>query len=176
MSVICPQCKDENLDNATYCRSCGSSLVVSIDMSTQQYSAIGGWLILIAIMMAISLLLTLAGILGAGTFLGDKEFIANNPGIESLLFSQLMIAFIWIGLLTYSVYLFLAKKRSFPKIYSSFIVLLLIINIPSGYAWISYFPEDTASTFIGLFIAVLEASITIPYLFLSKRARGTFVN
>lgn len=207
MSKICSSCGAENKDEAKFCKNCGQRLMKEeseqfeivdrtiehsnpgIDMSTkEEYSSIGGWLILVGIGVVVSpfrLLIELFNIYlpifkdGTWEALTTYGSEAYNEAFSYLLIGEIVFNFLLMLASMYLIYLFFAKKYLFPKLYI-WIILISLVMIPldsffvsSIFPDIKMFDSDTAKDFARTLFFGL---IWIPYMLISKRVKGTFVN
>jgi hypothetical protein len=90
----------------------------------------------------------------------------------------MVINFIFIVMSIYLLFLFFRKSARFPKLYVMFLLSNLAFLLADAFAVTIVLPSqpimdpDTAREFGR---SVVSASIWVPYLFLSKRVKNTFV-
>ena len=150
--------------------------------------AIGGWLILIGfgiivgpIKMLFSVFPIYWGLFTDGTWeaISIQSSEAYSPLLMSIILTELITNSVILIISIYIIYLFLSKLSSFPKWYAglalfsvSFIILdanLITLIDPSS----EVFSNDVVKELARSLFALL---IFAPYLFISKRAKETFVH
>ena len=175
--------KVSDADNKTALRLSQQKATVAQGANTNEASAtglkIGGWLYLVALGVFASpiwLMLHTYGIFSE-TFseLSWAELAQNITEFWAISQITSIVAFATLALLTlYNLYLFIGKRRTFPRNYIWFLALTLIalladmlIIVPEEY-WQEYWP--------GIINQSIVCLIWIPYMLRSKRVKSTFVN
>ena len=156
--------------------------VVNTISTRESYDKIGGFLILLAIGLFIATVSYVKDIadflivLNSGDFELFKDSFKNIMYFytESSLVLLIFLIFIWVN--------FFKKRRDFPKLLTIYFVLNISIAIitlisidKSGLANLME-SKDLQDMSTSLFGFVFGALVWIPYLFISKRAKGTFIN
>ena len=124
----------------------------------KKLAGIKGWLILVAISLALNLLIGLVVLIEGLNF--------NNTPI--IIFSSILI-----GFLVYLNYIFYTKKRTFPKVF------ILYNTIGIVFAFIKVIMVAIKYNNFNLpylLISILINSVWISYMKNSKRVKATFVN
>ena len=151
---------------------------------TPQAWAFGGWLLLV----------------GFGIWLGPFRLVYNLWGTYQPLFSdghiedilhaasmsfilllcaELLVNLVLFAISLYLVYLFMRKSRQLPKWYfilaASTAVFLLIdsLLISLMFPDLEVFTDDVIKLLVGCAISL---SVWVPYLYISERAKNTFVH
>lgn len=137
---------------------------------------IGGWLIVLAIGLALgpfALLLGLGGVLLL--FLGpeSQRLLAGHPGFGGVLFFQAVASAILLAAFVILNFLFYKKKKIFPRAAMAFLVLNFVLDVAVHQMMQQYFPKYPATD---AFLSLALAAIWIPYLLISQRVKLTFVN
>ena len=191
----CLKCGKENDDDKQACEYCSAGVfkhivtaTAHVEDDTADSLPIGGWLILVAVGLIISPILSLIGIIS----LSDLLFANNAAGtlsqagteIDPLMQKPMGTIFLGYFILSFIIdivllYLFFTKKRAFPKV--MIVVLLVSLLYPfAEYALYSYFSvmDEEAHTQLGKDIirALIYCAIWIPYFLKSERVKQTFVN
>jgi hypothetical protein len=150
-------------------------------------AGLSGWLVLVGIglfiapiRLAIFLLQTFPPIFRDGTWgtLTTPASASYHPFWAPLLLAEMVINFIFIVMSIYLLFLFFRKSARFPKLYVMFLLSNLAFLLADAFAVTIVLPSqpimdpDTAREFGR---SVVSASIWVPYLFLSKRVKNTFV-
>ncbi|HEY9036704.1 MAG TPA: DUF2569 domain-containing protein [Pseudomonadales bacterium] len=149
---------------------------------------IRGWLILVAagviitplraayVLWSIYLALFTDGTWAALTTEGSSVY---SPFWAPILIAEIVVnAAVGLAFL-YMIFLFFAKKASFPKWYAVAAIFSAAFIVLDSYAvtWIfpgtPVFDSETTKEFGRSLVSCL---IWVPYLFLSKRAKATFIN
>jgi hypothetical protein len=144
---------------------------------------IGGWLILLAIGQALA---PIQVILGAASILLPQYLhwkIVGGFPTGLIGFALLFAAF--LILVTQSAWLFFRKSRRFPRffVFQALLTLFYLTGAPLGIAMAGRglsFDEALARTFTAsdiawIVVAVVIFTVWIAYLYISKRARMTFI-
>jgi hypothetical protein len=151
---------------------------------TPQAWAFGGWLLLV----------------GFGIWLGPFRLVYNLWGTYQPLFSdghiedilhaasmsfilllcaELLVNLVLFAISLYLIYLFMRKSRQLPKWYfilaASTAVFLLIdtLLISLMFPDLEVFTDDVIKLLVGCAISL---SVWVPYLYISERAKNTFVH
>jgi len=135
---------------------------------------IGGWLILVAISLAIAPLRSIHGIYATLHVLYSGRFqhmLSIRPGVAVLILFEATTNTIFLTALVALNFLFYKKKRAFPLLMIAFLSvqlpLVLIDHLWAAHFYSPRFP----STLIG---GILAAAIWIPYYLRSERVKATF--
>ncbi len=172
MAWTCPSCGfDRNEDSVVRC-PCGYELP-PVEYQNQNYERFGGVLLLVA--GGLSLTALINGIL-----------LARSAKVDYV--PLIVIIIEWVSALFYVVLpiilliiLFL-KKRFFPKMMVSFLILHLIVAMMAYFGWKYVYLRDAPifeKSFYfakcGVVSAVIGCCIWTPYFFISERVKRTFV-
>jgi hypothetical protein len=172
MAWKCPSCGfDQNEDSVVRC-VCGYELP-PVEYQNQNYERVGGLLLLVACGLSLSALIN--GIL-----------IARSAKVEYV--PLIVVVIEWVSALFYValpivllIILFL-KKKFFPKMMVSFLILHLIVAIMAYFGWKYVYLRDAASFGKSFYFAkgvlmsaVIGCCVWIPYFFISERVKKTFV-
>ena len=155
--------------------------------SAQQPLPIGGWLILIAIGLCISLPQNLAGLFQSlaplrgpvWTRLTDPASPRYNAYWRGALIFEVVAACIYLLMNVIAVILFFGKRRLFALLMVLFIPSIFILGLADHYLG-SLIPAVAASPvytkgmhwLVGKFVAL---HVWVPYLLVSKRVKATFI-
>jgi hypothetical protein len=150
-------------------------------------AGLSGWLVLVGLglfvtpfRLAIFLLQTFPPIFRDGTWgtLTTPGSAPYHPLWAPLLLVEMAINFIFIVMSIYLLFLFFRKSARFPKLYVMFLLSNLAFLLADAFAVTIVLPDqpfmdpNTAGEFVR---SVVSVSIWVPYLFLSKRVKNTFV-
>jgi len=186
MAQQCSQCETHLEEGAAVCLSCGASADMAAAvpfLPAPMFSAvdrdlvgIGGWLILPAIGLAVSPFRSAHGIFIDSKVLFSGQFqtvLATRSGFaEVLMFelinnSALLIAAAILNILLYR------KKKVFPTLMVIFLVGNAILML-ADHLMVIHLALQTDSG--DLIRSIAGCAIWIPYFFLSRRVKLTFVN
>ena len=150
-------------------------------------AGLSGWLVLVGlglcitpIRLAIFLLQTFPPIFRDGTWgtLTTPGPAPYHPFWGPLLIAEMAINLVFIAMSIYLLFLFFRKSSRFPKLYIIFLCSNLAFLLADAFAARIVLPDqpimdpETAREFGR---SIVSASIWVPYLFLSKRVKNTFV-
>jgi hypothetical protein len=149
--------------------------------SYEQYSQIGGWLILPAIGIALTPITIAYGMVENSFFdisqwkvLTDKNYAAYNPGLGLYVLFEFIMN---IGLVCYSIFLcsiFVTRRTSLPLLMIIFYSVNLFLSVADSIAFNAFSsvgPDNSRE----LGRAIILAIIWIPYFHRSDRVKGTFI-
>jgi len=172
MAWTCPSCGfGKNEDSVVRCL-CGYELPPA-EYQNQNYERVGGLLLLVAFGLSL-------------TALTNGILILRSAKVDYV--PVIVIIIEWVSALFYValpiillIILFL-KKRFFPKMMVSFLMLHLIVAIMAYFGWKYVYLRDAAIFEKSFFFAkcvvvsaVIGCCIWIPYFFISERVKRTFV-
>lgn len=159
--------------------------------TSRQVSGLGGWLILIQIVLIYSLLSNIIQVIGNGVFNAttwDKLTNVASASYDSLwkpiLITQLAFYSVFTLFVLFTLISFYRKKNYLPKLMITyyavsflfsvvnFILVMQIDNLKTA----TDVPITQTSLVTGLVISAIIASLWIGYFIRSKRVRNTFVN
>jgi hypothetical protein len=138
-------------------------------------SGIGGWLVLVAISLAIAPLRSIHGIYVTLHVLYGSQFqhlLSLRPGLAGLITYEVACNSIFLISLIALNYLFYLRKKSFPGMMIAFFVLQAALTLIDHIVTIHFYPHHSAVVLIG---NILAAAIWIPYYLSSERVKATFV-
>lgn len=148
---------------------------------------IGGWLILVAVGLCLTLLRIGAEILASlRPLTGALWHALTTPGTRAYhpLFGPWIVGQLVVNslLLLWSLallYLFFAKKRSYPRLMIAFLIaraLAQIADLAVAFRIPLVANSLPLSSFGGVAIAIVVALIWVPYFVRSRRVAATFVS
>jgi Protein of unknown function (DUF2569) len=201
MTTSCNACGHPLADRAVVCLSCGTAIdpdspfgpsppqiIPPVDASlprisnfapmfafTNDLEGIGGWLILVAIGLAVGPFFRIHGVNTDLRFLFTDRYQAalhTRPGMQVLFFYELVSNSFFLILYLLLNVLFYAKRRIFPSfmifnLAAAFVVLLI------DHIWATHYSPRT--TWLHVIQSLIPACIWIPYFFASSRVKQTFV-
>lgn len=149
---------------------------------------IGGWLIVVAIGLILSLLQNLGHMLSALSPLGGSPLWVrlthpNSPAFhpywKTVIIYDAITAFLFVVMNFVVVILFFGKRRLFPKLTIASIPLIFVLSLV-GYYLSSFIPAiaenpEFAKQGHALIVRFFALHIWIPYFLVSKRVKHTFV-
>lgn len=153
-----------------------------------KYKGLGGWLILVGLGVIISPLKIIAFIfpIYSEVFTNGSWEVLTTPGMDAYdpLWAPILIGEIVINagvVITwlFIAFLFFTKKKAFPKYYIGLMTFTLVFLLVDAMAIKVVLPSepvfdpDTTKEVFRQLIAVL---IWVPYMFISKRVKATFVH
>lgn len=147
-----------------------------------QYDKIGGFLILLVIGLVIAPFTYLVDIADTIKVINSGDFELFKDNLKNLMYFNVSSSLFLLAFLFFLMFKFLFKKQGFAKYMAIYYVLnittAIIILISIDKVGLSNLMEskDLQDMSSSLFKSVFAAIIWVPYLFLSKRAKGTFVN
>lgn len=153
----------------------------------QQPPPIGGWLIVVAVGLVISILQNLGNLIRTLPLLGDSIWprLTNpaspvyHPYWRVVIIYELVAACFYVVANVIAFILFFGKRRAFPIFTVVLIPTLLIIGFIDHYlaGLIPAMAETEAHTRGAYLLAVkfITLHLWIPYFLISKRVKATFV-
>jgi hypothetical protein len=137
---------------------------------------IGGWLILSAIGLAISPILSLHGVFrDFGIIFGDSYelILASRPGLGRVIVYEAVTNtfFLTFGLLLNT--LFYMKKKAFPGLMIAYLAVGFVLMLADQLMAMQF--SNSNATWINVIRQFITASIWIPYFLVSQRVKATFV-
>jgi hypothetical protein len=193
MPTACNQCATDLEDDASVCAHCGAPVPAPLEKPVQQATepapslaptfstrsdleGIGGWLILVAIGLALTPLRSVSGITTTLNVLYGSRYqltLSAHPALAGLILFEAITNTVYLAALVTLNFLFYQKKKAFPTGMIVFLSAQVIITVFDHLAAL-HFGSDTSPTAVwGNFAA---AAIWIPYYLLSKRVKATFVD
>jgi uncharacterized membrane protein YhaH (DUF805 family) len=142
---------------------------------TPSPKGLGGWLSLVGISLVALAVVSIVNLIQIYPVIA-KDFLENTWNAVNIY--QLIAEIIFLLLNLYFIVLFLRKKKSFPR---WFIGFSLIILITASVAFFWQFLADGYTSINGdvrqIFIESLRGClIWVPYMYFSRRVKATFVN
>jgi hypothetical protein len=139
-------------------------------------TGIGGWLILVAIGLAVGPFFRLHGIFLDSQFLFGDRFhaaMSSKPGLEAIIFFELVTNSFFLAYMLLLNVLFYGKRRSFPM-FMIFNLVAQFVTQLIDHLWVM----RLGPTHQGLLVVqtLIAAVIWIPYMLNSIRVEQTFVN
>ncbi len=138
---------------------------------------IGGWLILVAIVLLLTPIADVYRVYSDLTSLyggGFGQMLADHPGLSNLLVTQIVadtIFFIWFLALNYFFY---GKKKTFPLLMIVYLGVNTIYVLVRGHAYDAVMGTHIFASRAASVTA--SASLWISYLVSSKRVKATFID
>lgn len=176
MAHNCARCGSALYADSQVCFNCG--YVVSTDSRAEDHDleGIGGWLILVAIGLAVAPFMRTHSIVQDSKLLFGSQYqatIISNSGLHAVLFYELVTNSFFFAFLLLLNFLFYSKKRSFPTFMIFNNGLQLIAQLVD-HLWGMHL--GYASDLSPLWQSLVVAVVWIPYLMRSRRVGQTFVN
>ncbi len=160
---------------------------MQLNQENKEFSGLGGWLILVGIGVLVAPFKTGAILInsflpifshGMWAILTDPTSNAYHPLWGPYILSEVITN---IGLFvasSYMILLFFKKSKRFPKWFMAISVLSLLIIIADTFAIKLILPGKPVVNLAfmrNISTALLTCLIWVPYMFISKRVKGTFV-
>lgn len=139
-------------------------------------AGIGGWLILVAVGLAVGPFFRLRGIVQDSQFLFTDRYqaaMSSRPGIETIILFELVTNSFFLVFLLLLNLLFYRKRRSFPTFMIFNLVLQFVAQLVD-HLWALRFSQSEAWSLV--LQTQIAAAIWIPYMLNSERVEQTFVN
>jgi len=154
--------------------------------STERYSSIGGWLVLIGIGIVftpVKLLIVLLTIhrplftQGTIVVLMDPAHPNYHPLFVPLVVFEVIVNVVFIVWSTGNIYWFFGRRRFFPAVFITFVsvslgVMFLDLVLMNMIPFIA--ASNDLSQLKEVIQSIVAACIWIPYFLVSKRVKGTF--
>ena len=206
MPTVCPNCASGLEEDAVVCVHCGCELKPEgasepanaadlqeafagaeptapapaygspIFSMNNDLEGIGGWLILVAIGLAIGPFFRLRGVLQDSQFLftsGYQAAMASKPGLEMIIFFELVTNSFFLAFLILLNFLFYRKRRSFPA-FMIFNLAAQFLTQLIDHLWAMRFSSSGEWNLV--LQTLVAAAVWIPYMHSSVRVEQTFVN
>jgi hypothetical protein len=153
--------------------SSGSIEKTGISAEKQEALAIGGWLVLPAIALILSPIITISGFV--------ISFVLMENTVDAGLLDHLYFASsIDVGILIFVIFAatrFFKKKANTPTVMIAFLIFQVLVLAVCSVIFLFAEAGTLVSSFIREFaLALIAAIIWIPYFKVSKRVKETFVN
>ncbi len=106
---------------------------------------------------------------------GNEDY---NPAFAPFIVAEMVINVLLVFCWLYIAFLFVSKKRAFPKWYIAVMAFTLVFIIADAIYLVAFFPGMTLNdpeTIKEIIRAIIGAAIWIPYMLVSKRVKATFV-
>lgn len=139
-----------------------------------QYSRVGGWLLLplaylLVTLLSISLLLVryLLALFDPETL---QYLLSNGQALTMQWFFSLLTTLAMWGFTAVVLWLLCRRSARFPRLFILWLLLTVLLAIKS----FAFAPVSDAVALNGLAWPLLAASIFVPYIRLSRRAKATF--
>lgn len=200
----CPQCASEVEESAAACTGCGAALLPpqpiladaspsaepapaqGIPFSSPMFSAdrdlegIGGWLILVALGRLLDPLTILRTILTVNIpFLFGQRFelyLTSHRASAVLGGFELVTNSVFFLASLFLIYLFFARKRSFPGVIIAFFVTGVVTAAMDVMCVHALHPNlNLQSSYLRVARISITACVWVPYFLVSRRVKLTFV-
>lgn len=156
--------------------------VVDTISTGESYDKIGGFLILLAIGLFVAPFFYVKDIADSLIVLNGGNFELFKDSFKSFVYFNTASSLFLLIFLFFLCANFLKKRRNFPKLLTIYyvfnisITIIILISIEKiGLAKLME-SKDLQDMSTSLFSVVISALIWIPYLFISKRSKCTFIN
>ncbi len=206
MNPVCHNCASRSEDNAVVCVHCGCAVdpentpvpepaaAPQLDRAAADSSpsapaedallfsvgndleGIGGWLIPVAIGLAIGPVLRLHGVFQDSQFLFGARYDAamiTRPSLEAILFFELVTNSFFLIFILLLNFLFYRKRRSFPTFMIFNLAAQFMTQLIDHLGAMHFSPSGEWSLVLQTLVA---AAVWIPYMLNSVRVEQTFVN
>ncbi|VVP45290.1 DUF2569 family protein [Pseudomonas fluorescens] len=144
-----------------------------------QLKGLKGWLKIVGLSLILSVFYLLNDSLTYYDLLIDG--ISNDEGYASALFAYLVYLFICCTIMVvahiYLVCLFFLKRKLFKKLFITILFIPLIsLPVTTSFEFV-FLPElfNVVDFIKELVVELLVAALWLPYMFLSKRVKATFI-
>lgn len=148
----------------------------SLSIEQRNLKGIAGWLILVAINLALAplgLLFALASdllLLKSGQI---QVLLAAHPAVSAVLMFDAICDVALVAALIVLNVLFYGKKKTFPRWFIIFLAISLILAFAIHQTMLNYVPTYPSLAAFGSFVS---ACVWTAYFVFSKRVKQTFVN
>ncbi len=136
---------------------------------------IGGWLILVAIGLAVAPFRSMHGIYVDLHVLYGSKFqyaLSLHHGLAGLiLYEAVTNSFFLFALITLN-YLFYDRRKTFPSLMITYLAVQLVLGLIDHLAALQFSTHQSPTAVLGNFVA---AAVWIPYYLKSERVKATFV-
>lgn len=191
MARVCAQCGTSCPDDRVLCVSCGSGQNGEIHPSDAQLpeavpaiqiedrpayigndelTGIGGWLILVAINLAVNPILLIAAIAVDLRLLGFG--VAAKPGLAVLILAEAITNSIMLIAVAGLNILFYRRTRQFPRWMITYLIAGFVVALCDHIGAMMFAPS---TSWLGVFRSLIGALIWVPYFIQSQRVEQTFV-
>jgi len=193
--MFCSKCGANIADNSAFCPACGNPTQQAAQPQTssqytppapqviqgqpvyaaqQPIQGLGGWLILVAIFLILSVLGSVDNLVSL------DQAVAVGFGGPMFMISHILT----LALSGLALYFFFTKSRHFPPFFiffnlAGFVLIFLALSNIKTNSIISDLGGMSADNFVmllGILCQGITAAIFIPYTLMSKRVKNTFVN
>ncbi|MFL0245580.1 DUF2569 domain-containing protein [Candidatus Clostridium stratigraminis] len=171
--------------NSNQCSEPKLEETIITEESNNKYDKIGGWLILVAIGLCISIVLNLPTFIKTINSINSKAWPLlttigtkyYQAGLKEAIYFEIIGFFIILITNLLCIIFFFKKKRLFPKLMISLLTFNLIFQITQHIIVISNTSFNANSTLTNLQLAkpFITALVWIPYFILSERVKKTFI-
>lgn len=148
----------------------------SLSIEERNLKGIAGWLILVAISLALAPLGLLFA-LGSDLLLLKSDriqvLLPAHPGVSGLLLFDAVCDVVLLAALIVLNVLFYGKKKIFPRWFIIFLAVSFILSLAIHQAMLNYVPTYPS---LAAFASFVSACGWIAYFLFSERVKQTFVN
>jgi hypothetical protein len=186
--MFCSSCGKENVETSAFCSKCGKPFGTKTVAPEVQSKQIGGWLFLLGFVLLISPFMLLYGVYDTVSLITDGtiEYIKDiAPGIDQMIWFEVIVDSILICITTYLIYLFTTKRHTFPMYYIWYLVtstiylvadyLLVASIVTVNDEMQTIIDEILAEQIVSMSGAIIGTVIWVLYLKKSNRVAETFV-
>ena len=185
----CSQCASAFQEGVAVCVQCGAAIEQGTTQIHQDASAwpgsvepvvrarrFGGWLIVVALSLAISLLLHLHGVYTNLTYLCSSRYqaiLAAMPKVSGIMLYEAITNTVLLAAIIGLNVLFYRKRKSFPGLMITYLVGQIVPVLIDALLVQGFKPAAGMAVFQG---SILPAMILIPYYLRSERVKLTFIH
>jgi len=186
---LCGTCASPVHEDVAACIQCGAAIEQGATQQQHDIAAwpgsaepavtpreIGGWLIPVALGLAISPLLHLLGVYTNLTYLWSSRYqviLKAMPNLAVILLYEAVTNTIFLAAMIWLNVLFYQRRKSFPGLMIAYLAGQIVPVLIDALMVHGFKPAAVLGVFLG---TILPAMILIPYYVRSKRVKLTFVN
>ena len=186
---LCGTCASPVHEDVAACVQCGAAIEQGATQQQHDIAAwpgsaepavtpreIGGWLIPVALGLAISPLLHLHGVYTNLTYLWSSRYqviLKAMPNLPVILLYEAVTNTIFLAAMIWLNVLFYQRRKSFPGLMIAYLAGQIVPVLIDALMVHGFKPAAVQTVFLG---TILPAMILIPYYVRSKRVKLTFVN
>ncbi len=190
MTIACAQCATELEEGSSLCNHCGAAVAAPPPPSTEtavpygvptfstgsDLEGIGGWLILVALGLAVAPFNLLKGIYADLRILYSPQYqvgLSMKPGLASLILFEAVSNSVFFLALIVLNFFFYRKKKAFPGWMITYLAFNCAVILLDHVAVLRY---NHSSQMLTVVRSLVVSLVWIPYYLRSERVKATFVN